>query len=505
MLGVPWRCCRSPARSASSSSASTRPATCSTCRLTSLLAIVVFIAFIAGIAYAAVAIPSQTQLQEDLPEDVRGRVFGVLNMLVSVSSFLPIIIVGPISDLIGTATVMLVVAIGDHRRGRQRPPAPATGVAGARPTPCRGSDRGAALGADPPSWRAERPAAVGPSPPPAWAPPVPPTCRPRLTDASGRGRLHRRDDQHGLRPVAGGNVPSLDGAAILARTPGLEEIADVVPIDRGLTPASHFTFADLMWLGRISRDALDRRRSTASWWSRAPIRSRRRRSRDLVLSSPKPVVVTGAMRASHEEATTGRPTCVGRSAAASPALPGVGGRRPRGHARGGGRCHEDAYDGLRHLPFAELRLAGNGGETACRDRTPRGSRRRLRPVPSDGGRVELVEAAISTDGAMLDAAVDVGARGIVVAATGAGNTSAGMLAASERAIGGGRRGRARLAMPGRRGLDRLRVPRWWRDVGASRRDPRRDAVRHQGAGRRPGPGRGLRREELAKLLADPLG
>jgi MFS family permease len=80
--------------------------------LTSLLAIVVFIAFVAGIAYGAVAIPSQTQLQEDLPEDVRGRVFGVLNMLVSVSSFLPIIIVGPISDLIGTAAVLLLVAVG---------------------------------------------------------------------------------------------------------------------------------------------------------------------------------------------------------------------------------------------------------------------------------------------------------------------------------------------------------------------------------------------------------
>ena len=52
--------------------------------LTSLLAIVVFIAFVAGVAYGAVAIPAQTQLQEDLPEEVRGRVFGVLNMLVSV-------------------------------------------------------------------------------------------------------------------------------------------------------------------------------------------------------------------------------------------------------------------------------------------------------------------------------------------------------------------------------------------------------------------------------------
>src|SRR6185369_12999287 len=78
--------------------------------ITSLLAIVVFIAFIAGIAYGAVAIPSQTQLQEDLPEDVRGRVFGVLNMLVSVSSFLPIIIVGPLSDLVGTTVVILAVA-----------------------------------------------------------------------------------------------------------------------------------------------------------------------------------------------------------------------------------------------------------------------------------------------------------------------------------------------------------------------------------------------------------
>ena len=79
--------------------------------LTSLLSIVVAVAFFAGIAYASVAIPSQTQLQEDLPEDVRGRVFGVLNMLVSVASFLPILIVGPIADLLGTTVVLVVVAL----------------------------------------------------------------------------------------------------------------------------------------------------------------------------------------------------------------------------------------------------------------------------------------------------------------------------------------------------------------------------------------------------------
>jgi MFS family permease len=99
---------------------------------TSLLAVVVLIALIAGMAYAAVAIPAQTQLQEDLPEDVRGRVFGILNMLVSVASFAPILIVGPMSDWIGTTTVLVVVgcivtsagALSILRRGPIRPSEP---------------------------------------------------------------------------------------------------------------------------------------------------------------------------------------------------------------------------------------------------------------------------------------------------------------------------------------------------------------------------------------------
>ena len=78
--------------------------------LVSVLAIVVAIAFIAGIAYASVAIPAQTEMQEVIPEDVRGRVFGILNTLVSIGSFLPIIVAGPVSDAIGTAPVLLAAA-----------------------------------------------------------------------------------------------------------------------------------------------------------------------------------------------------------------------------------------------------------------------------------------------------------------------------------------------------------------------------------------------------------
>ncbi|CAN5734796.1 MFS transporter [soil metagenome] len=76
----------------------------------SLLTIVVVVAFAAGVAYAFVAVPAQTQLQEELPVEVRGRVFGVLNMLVSIASFLPIIVVGPVADLVGTPAVIVASA-----------------------------------------------------------------------------------------------------------------------------------------------------------------------------------------------------------------------------------------------------------------------------------------------------------------------------------------------------------------------------------------------------------
>jgi MFS family permease len=138
--------------------------------VTSLLSVVVGIGFFAGIAYGMVAIPSQTQLQEDLPEDVRGRVFGVLGMLVSVASFLPIIIVGPISDLVGTTAVIfvsaiIVIAIGVASvvtRGPLRP-------SDARPAsdPNAVDPIAAALHADRPSWREPgtvSPPGAGPGP-----------------------------------------------------------------------------------------------------------------------------------------------------------------------------------------------------------------------------------------------------------------------------------------------------------------------------------------------------
>jgi MFS family permease len=116
---------------------------------------VVVIALLAGIAYGFVAIPAQTQLQEDLPEDVRGRVFGVLNMLVSVASFVPIIIVGPISDTFGTTAVIITVAFSIFVVGvvsvLKRGPLSATQVSPAA-DPHIVDPIAHALGADLPTW-----------------------------------------------------------------------------------------------------------------------------------------------------------------------------------------------------------------------------------------------------------------------------------------------------------------------------------------------------------------
>lgn len=71
------------------------------------IGIVVVTTFIFGIAYAMITVPSMTLVQEELPDLIRGRVFGVLNVLVSVFSLAPLIIVGPIADIWGVAPVFI--------------------------------------------------------------------------------------------------------------------------------------------------------------------------------------------------------------------------------------------------------------------------------------------------------------------------------------------------------------------------------------------------------------
>ncbi|MEX1172756.1 MAG: asparaginase [Chloroflexota bacterium] len=244
----------------------------------------------------------------------------------------------------------------------------------------------------------------------------------------------------GFDPVAGGNVPALDGEAILARTPGLERIARVVPVDAGLTPASHLAFADLarLWnvidtrlaepgvAGVVVVQGTDTIEETAFAW-------------DLRHAGAKPVVVTGAMRASHEEGYDGPANL--RDAVTVAAAPeardvGVvvtlaGTMEPADDVT---KTHTTSFTTFRSLNAGSLGRVVDG--TVVMDRA-RGPRRHIPGYGDAASRVHLVTAGIGTDGALLDAAVAAGADGIVVAATGSGNTSPGLLAAAERAMRAG--------------------------------------------------------------------
>jgi len=240
-------------------------------------------------------------------------------------------------------------------------------------------------------------------------------------------------------PAAGGNVPTLDGAAILARTPGVEAVADVVAIDRGRTPASHFSFADLLAIAAVLREALadpatdgavvvqgtDTIEETAFCW-------------DLVLGGLKPVVVTGAMRASDQPGFDGPANLLDAvRVAASPAAREIGVVVSLGGtiepADDVTKMHASALDTFASPNSGSLGRVGPSGVTILRRRAGR------RHVATERGaeRVHLVTAGVATDGSLLDAAVTAGAEGIVVAATGAGNTDPRLLAAAERAIAAG--------------------------------------------------------------------
>jgi L-asparaginase len=239
--------------------------------------------------------------------------------------------------------------------------------------------------------------------------------------------------------AAGGNVPRLDAAAILARTPGLADIADVVPIDRGLTPASHFTFPQLFDLARAA-DAAARPADVAGCVVVQGTDTIEETSffLDLVLRTDKPVVVTGAMRSASHPGYDG-PANIRDAVrcAASPALKGEGVLVVLAGSIDAAddvtKTHSSSYETFKSLNFGPIGRVDGDTVRIMRRRT---GRRRVEATAA-AERVHLITAHVAMDGSLVDAALAAGTDGLVVEATGAGNTSAQLLDACRRAIVGG--------------------------------------------------------------------
>jgi L-asparaginase len=235
--------------------------------------------------------------------------------------------------------------------------------------------------------------------------------------------------------AAGGNVPVLNGAAILARSPEVADVAEVEPIDWGLVPASHLRFAQLMDIARVLDQALVRVEvDGAVVVQGTDTIEETSLAYELLVRSDKPVVVTGAMRDGVAPDFDGpRNLADAARVALSRDLRGAGVHIVLNGlvvaARDVVKTHTTALD-----TFQARDGAATGrveGERLILDSALIRPRLRLPRVPEAAvDDVHLVTAVVGMDGTIVRGLRAGRPRGLVVAATGTGNTSADLLAAA---------------------------------------------------------------------------
>jgi MFS family permease len=78
-----------------------------------LIAVPLILAILIGISCAFVAVPTQAALQEAVPEDLRGKVFGAQNTAMSAASTFPVVLAGVSADNLpgGVSTTLLLIGV----------------------------------------------------------------------------------------------------------------------------------------------------------------------------------------------------------------------------------------------------------------------------------------------------------------------------------------------------------------------------------------------------------
>ncbi|MBA2557813.1 MAG: asparaginase [Chloroflexi bacterium] len=238
--------------------------------------------------------------------------------------------------------------------------------------------------------------------------------------------------------ASGGAIPVLDGPAILARTPGVAEIADVEAIDWGVVPASHLQFPQLLDLARTVRGALDRSDVVGAVVVQGTDTIEEVAfALDLTHAGGKPIVVVGAMRTADHDGYDGPANL--RDAVRCAAEAGL---REQGVvvAMAGRilpaddvvKTDSEAYDTFRAPNKGALGAVRPDGVELWSSRR---GRRTLAWIPEAAAEpIHPITATVAMDGTLVRLARQAGARGFVIAATGVGNTDPRLLEECRRAM-----------------------------------------------------------------------
>lgn len=245
-----------------------------------------------------------------------------------------------------------------------------------------------------------------------------------------------------IDPRTGGAVPALSGAEILARVPGLDEIADLAIEDFARLPGPHVTPPLMFELAEAVRkrlaetgdDAIDGvviTHGTDTLEETAYLL-------DLLIEDEKPAVFVGAMRNSSELSWDGPGNL--RSALRAAAAPET---RNLGvlvvmndqllAAAEATKTHTEATDTFQSRDFGPLGLIDKDRVIVAR----RPAMREHIAASQLEYRVDLIKIPAGGDGRLIDFAVSDGARGIVIEGLGRGNVTVAALPAIERAAAEG--------------------------------------------------------------------
>jgi L-asparaginase len=239
-----------------------------------------------------------------------------------------------------------------------------------------------------------------------------------------------------IDPTLGAAVPALSGQEIIGNVPEIALEAEAEIIDFGRFPGPHWTLELMLDLANQVRETLLRddidgvvvTHGTDSLEETSFFL-------DLTIASAKPIVFVGAMRNSSETSWDGPPNLLSavRVALAHSA-----------HDKGvmvvmnetivaaseASKTHTEAFDAFQSLDFGPLGVVDKG-QVIIR-RTPIG--RAYLNTASIVEPIFLITVAAGIDSTLIHAAIDAGAKGLVIEAMGRGNVPPACLEGIKRAI-----------------------------------------------------------------------